>query len=110
VAVTALRWLGVPAGDVAAMRRFFETLGLSVLFEEPGTVELETSGGDRVQIYDRSRLDSIVPLFEVDDAPAERDTLTGRGLRVGELRRDSAWQWFEVRGPDGLVVEIGSRL
>lgn len=73
----------------------------------------KTSEGDRVQLFgpasryfERGR--RPIPLFEVDDARAARAELVTAGLEVGPLEADAAWEWFDVEGPEGLAVEVGS--
>jgi hypothetical protein len=46
---------------------------------------------------------------EVDDARAAREELAGAGVEVGPLEADSSWEWFDVTGPEGLALEVGSR-
>jgi catechol 2,3-dioxygenase-like lactoylglutathione lyase family enzyme len=113
--VRNLRWVGISVPDTAAAVRIFrDTLGMRLLFEDAATVELETIEGDRVQLFgptssyfERGR--RSIPLFEVDDARAAREGLAASGLEVGPLEADSAWEWFDVDGPEGLAFELGSR-
>jgi hypothetical protein len=51
-----------------------------------------------------------VPLFEVDDVHGARTELVEAGVEiVGEMGRDSRWEWLHFRGPDGNLYELGSR-
>ena len=50
-----------------------------------------------------------VPLFEVDDVHRARAELVGVGVEiVGEMGRDSRWEWLHFR-PDGSLYELGCR-
>jgi hypothetical protein len=117
MAVTArsLRWLGISVEDPAGAAIFFrDVLGLAVLFEESDSIELETTDGDRVQLFGpRSRFFERgrrpFPLFEVDDAAEAREELSASGIYVGPLEGDREWEWFDVTGPDGVFCEVGSR-
>jgi glyoxalase/bleomycin resistance protein/dioxygenase superfamily protein len=52
-----------------------------------------------------------VPLLEVDDVHEARAELVAAGVEVvGEIERDSAWEWLSFRGPDGNLYELGSLL
>jgi len=47
--IRGLVWLGIPADDYAAAVRFFtQTLGLTVAFDEAGTMELSAENDDRI--------------------------------------------------------------
>jgi hypothetical protein len=115
VAVRSIRWLGISVGDTRAAGRFLAgTLGMRVCFETADTIELETADGDRVQLFApehpyHERAERPLPLFEVDDARAARTELAAAGVQVGPLESDSAWEWFDVFGPERLVFELGSR-
>jgi catechol 2,3-dioxygenase-like lactoylglutathione lyase family enzyme len=112
--VRNLRWLGVSVRDRDAAEAFFrDVLGMRVLFADDVSSELETSEGDRIQLFgpasryfERGR--RPIPLFEVDDARVARAELVAAGVEVGPLEADSAWEWFDVAGPEGLAVEVGS--
>jgi hypothetical protein len=52
-----------------------------------------------------------VPLFEVDDVRAARRELAAAGIElVGEIERDSEWEYFTFRGPDDNLYELAARL
>jgi catechol 2,3-dioxygenase-like lactoylglutathione lyase family enzyme len=112
--VRNLRWLGISVTDRAAAEAFFrDVLGIRQLFTDEASSELETTEGDRVQLFgptskyfERGR--RPISLFEVDDARAARAELGGAGVEVGPLERDSAWEWFDVEGPEGFAFELGS--
>jgi catechol 2,3-dioxygenase-like lactoylglutathione lyase family enzyme len=119
--VRSVRWVGVRTDAYDAMVVFMrDTLGLKTRFEEPTTVELETTGGDEVQLFapgDRyyeffgEHARGPVPLFEVDDVHAARRELEAAGIEIiGPTEHDSAWEWIHVRAPDGNLFELASRL
>jgi catechol 2,3-dioxygenase-like lactoylglutathione lyase family enzyme len=121
VEVQSIRWIGVPTENYAAMRELLEgVLGLRVRFEDPTTVELETTGGDAIQLmapgdpyfdFFLEHARGPVPLFEVDDVHAARAELEAAGIAViGDSSRDSRWEWIHFRGPDGNLYELASRL
>lgn len=52
-----------------------------------------------------------VPLFEVDDVHTARAELDAAGIPIiGEVGRDSRWEWIHFRAPDGNLYELASRL
>ena len=119
--VRNIRWLGVPTRDFGAMRAFLEdVMGLRVNFDEPTTVELVTTEGDEIQLmapgdpyfdFFVEHARGPVPLFEVDDVHAARAELEAAGVAiVGEVGRDSRWEWIHFRAPDGNLYELASRL
>ena len=118
--VRNVRWVGVHTSEYRATVRFFrDVLGLRTSFEEPTTVEFETSDGDAVQViapgdpyyeFFADYATGPVPLFEVDDVRAARTELEAAGVEiVGGLERDQSWEWIHVRAPDGNLYELASR-
>ena len=121
VEVRNIRWIGVPTENYDAMRELLErVMGLRVNFDEPTTVELETTEGDEIQLmapgdpyfdFFRDHARGPVPLFEVDDVHAARADLEAAGIAIiGEIGRDSRWEWIHFRAPDGNLYELASRL
>jgi catechol 2,3-dioxygenase-like lactoylglutathione lyase family enzyme len=121
VNVRNVRWVGIQTDHYDAMVGFLrDVLGLRTNFEEPTTVEFETSEGDEIQVmapgdpyYDffREHASGPVPLFEVDDVAAARSELEAAGIEiVGSAGRDSNWEWIHLRAPDGNLYELASRL
>jgi len=121
VNVRNVRWVGIQTDRYEATVGFFrDVLGLRTNFEEPTTVEFETSEGDEVQVmapgdryYDFFREHAVgpVPLFEVDDVASARRELEAAGVEIiGASERDSNWEWIHVRAPDGNLYEFASRL
>jgi hypothetical protein len=52
-----------------------------------------------------------VPLFEVDDVRAARDELERSGVPIlGDIERDTSWEWINVLAPDGNLDELASPL
>jgi len=119
--VRNVRWVGICTDEYEAMTGFLrEVLGLRVHFEEPTTVELETSEGDTIQVFapgDRyyeffgEHARGPVPLFEVDDVHSARRELEAAGIEIiGATEHDSEWEWIHVRAPDGNLYELASRM
>jgi catechol 2,3-dioxygenase-like lactoylglutathione lyase family enzyme len=119
--VRRLCWLGVRTEAHEPMVAFLQNvLGMRVEFEEETTVELSLPSGDRVQVFgpgDRyydffgEHVRGPVALFEVDDVHAAREELVAAGIElVGELERDSEWEWVNFRAPDGNLYALASRL
>jgi catechol 2,3-dioxygenase-like lactoylglutathione lyase family enzyme len=119
--VKNVRWVGVRTDRYDEMVAFLrDVLGLRTRFEEPTTVELETSEGDQVQVmapgdpyyeFFGAHAHGPVPLFEVDDVHSARRELESAGVEIiGATERDSTWEWIHVRAPDGNLYELASRL
>jgi catechol 2,3-dioxygenase-like lactoylglutathione lyase family enzyme len=119
--VRNVRWVGIRTDRYDEMVGFLrDVLGLRTNFEEPTTVEFETSEGDEIQVmapgdpyYDffREHAAGPVPLFEVDDVGAAQRELEAAGVEiVGAPGRDSRWEWIHFRAPDGNLYELASRL
>jgi catechol 2,3-dioxygenase-like lactoylglutathione lyase family enzyme len=120
VRVRNIRWVGVATESYEAMRAFVEhVLGLRAEFDEPTTVEYSTDEGDELQLmapgdpyfdFFTAQARGPVPLFEVDDVHEARRELEAAGIEiVGELGRDSNWEWLHFRAPDGNLYELASR-
>jgi catechol 2,3-dioxygenase-like lactoylglutathione lyase family enzyme len=121
VKVLNVRWVGIRTDNYREMVGFLrDVLGLTTNFEEPTTVELATTEGDQIQVmapgdpyyeFFGEHATGPVPLFEVDDVHAARLELEAAGVEiVGELGRDSNWEWIHFRAPDGNLYELASRL
>ena len=119
--VRNIRWVGVPTEHYAAMRELLEhVMGLGVNHDDPTTVEFVTTEGDAIQLMapgdpyfeffaDHAR--GPVPLFEVDDVHTARAELDAAGIPIiGEVGRESGWEWIHFRAPDGNLYELASRL
>jgi hypothetical protein len=95
---------------------FRDVMGLRVELEEPGTTELSLPDGDRVQVFGPEHryfdfFDKPVALFEVEDVRAARGDLLAAGIEiVGEVERNSKWEWLHFRAPDGNLYDLASRL
>jgi catechol 2,3-dioxygenase-like lactoylglutathione lyase family enzyme len=119
--VKNVRWVGIRTDRYDEMVAFLrDVLGLPTRFEEPTTVEFETSEGDQVQVmapgdpyyeFFGAHAQGPVPLFEVDDVHSARRELESAGVEIiGATERDSTWEWIHVRAPDGNLYELASRL
>jgi catechol 2,3-dioxygenase-like lactoylglutathione lyase family enzyme len=119
--VLNVRWVGIRTDRYDEMVGFLrDVLGLRVNFEEPTTIELETTEGDEIQVmapgdpyyeFFGEHARGPVPLFEVDDVHAARRELEAAGVElIGATERDSTWEWIHVRAPDGNLYELASRL
>ena len=75
---------GFSAADMAAERAFYaDVLGVPVVVEEMGSLNLELAGGQRVFIYPKPNHEPAtftVLNFEVPDIDAAVDELTSRGV------------------------------
>jgi catechol 2,3-dioxygenase-like lactoylglutathione lyase family enzyme len=119
--VRNLRWIGIPTRQYDAMVSFLrDVLRLEVSFQETTTVEFTTTEGDKIQLmapgdpyfeFFTENAAGPVPLFEVDDIHRARRELVGADVEiVGEMGRDSRWEWLHFRAPDGNLYELASRL
>jgi catechol 2,3-dioxygenase-like lactoylglutathione lyase family enzyme len=117
--VKNVRWVGVHTQQYDQMLALFgEVLGMRRHFEEPATVEFETTEGDEIQVmgpghpyfeFFGRHATGPVPLFEVDDlAEALQRLVQARIEIVGPLDRDSHWEWLHFRAPDGHLYELAA--
>jgi catechol 2,3-dioxygenase-like lactoylglutathione lyase family enzyme len=118
--VRRLCWLGVRAERYDAMVSLLrDVLGLRVEFEEEATAELSLPNDDRVQVFApghpyfdfyAEHAAGPVALFEVDDVRRARDELVAAGVEViGDVERDSEWEWLHFRAPDGNLYSVAHR-
>jgi len=73
----------VPVTDLDRARHFYtESLGLSLLWENPASVRLDCGGGSQLSIFRRgpSTADHTLAHFEVADIEATVRDLEGRGV------------------------------
>jgi predicted enzyme related to lactoylglutathione lyase len=118
VRVRRLAWLGVPTTEYHATVAFFQqVLGLKIELRTETSTELSTELDDRVQVFapDDPYYDRFggrpVALFEVEDVRSALRELEQTGVELlGDLESDGRWTWINVRGPDGNVYELASRL
>lgn len=119
--VQNIRWVGVATDRYAEMTDFLErVMGLDARFRDGTTTEFSTADGDAIQVmapgdpyheFFSRHASGPVPLFEVDDVRAARSELEANGVDiVGDLGRDSEWEWLHFRAPDGNLYELASRL
>jgi catechol 2,3-dioxygenase-like lactoylglutathione lyase family enzyme len=109
--------------DVAASTRFYrDVLGLAVIKDKEGYVELE-SEGVRLALYSRvalakllavpeEKLGSIDLSFRVDDADRAFEELVERGAEPLVPPRTMPWghRVAFVRDPDGKLVEVSAMM
>ncbi len=109
--VRGLVWVGIDSPKYDEMLAFLRMLGKpKVVFEAPGTAELEFADGTRAQLTRSHGESRVVPLFEIeDDIELARDELARAGLSPGDIGDDGVWQWFVFDAPDGQRFEIGRR-
>src|SRR2546429_4500342 len=92
-----------------------DVMGLRVEFEEPATTELSLPNDDRVQVFAPEHpyfqfAGGYVALFEVDDLRGAQAELAAAGIElVGDIERDTNWEWLHFRAPDGNVYGLTSR-
>jgi catechol 2,3-dioxygenase-like lactoylglutathione lyase family enzyme len=121
VEVKNIRWVGIHTRQYDEMVRFLgDVMGMRRNFEEPATVEFETTEGDAVQVigpghpyfdFFGRHARGPVPLFEVDDLSQARQRLVeARTEIVGPPGRDSNWEWLHFRAPDSHLYELSTRL
>jgi catechol 2,3-dioxygenase-like lactoylglutathione lyase family enzyme len=123
--LTAVRSVGVYAGDQERSKRFFtETLGFDLIQdtpmgEGPGAARwIEVAPPDRNVILvlytpegDQDRIGSFSNiLFECDDIQATHKQLSGRGVEFAEEPTRQFWGWWAVfKDPDGNSYGLGQR-
>ena len=123
--LTAVRSVGVYAGDQERSKRFFtETLGFDLIQdtpmgEGPGAARWsEVAPPDRNVILvlytpegDQDRIGSFSNiLFECDDIQATHKQLSGRGVEFAEEPTRQFWGWWAVfKDPDGNSYGLGQR-
>ena len=110
----------IPVTDLDRAKHFYtETLGLSMLWENPASVRLDCGGGSQLSIFRRgpSTADHTLAHFEVADIEATVRDLDGRGVTFldyteGPLQTTghiaqigpARGAWF--RDPDGNTLGV----
>jgi len=123
--LTAVRSVGVYAGDQERSKRFFtETLGFDLIQDtpmgdEPGTPQwIEVAPPDRNVVLvlftpegDQDRIGTFSNvLFECDDIQATHKQLAARGVEFAEEPSRQFWGWWAVfKDPDGNSYGLGQR-
>jgi catechol 2,3-dioxygenase-like lactoylglutathione lyase family enzyme len=109
--------------DVAASRRYYrDVLGLSVIKDKDGYVELE-SGGVRLALYSRVALAKLLSVpeeklgpidlsFHVEDADRAFSELVARGAEPLVTPRTMPWghRLAFLRDPEGNLIEVVARM
>ena len=109
--------------DVPASTRYYrDVLGLAVIRDKDGYVELE-SGGVRLALYSRAALakllgvpvDRLGPIdlsFHVDDADRAFSELVERGAEPLVTPRTMPWghRLAFLRDPEGNLIEVFARI
>ncbi|MDV3223479.1 methyltransferase domain-containing protein [Intrasporangium sp.] len=117
-AVHGLGFLGVRIEDAgrfeAAVSLYRDTLGLTLIREEPGRLAWFRLGdGTEVHVYGPEDTDHVV--FDdrpcvglvVDDVDATRLRMESAGIEfLWETQRESGRAWAHYRGSDGVVYEL----
>jgi hypothetical protein len=101
------------------VRLLRDTMGLRVEFEDPTTTELSLPSGDRVQVFAPgnpyfeffdNHANGPVALFEVDELSRARAELSAAGIEiVGDIARDTNWEWLHFHAPDGNLYVLAER-
>ena len=97
------------------VRLLRDTMGLQVELEETATTELSLQSGDRVQVFAPGHpyfefAKVPVALFEVEELRRARAELLAAGIEiVGDIERDSNWEWLHFHAPDGNVYALAER-
>ena len=123
--LTAVRSVGVYAGDQERSKRFFtETLGFDLIQDTPMGDELgaprciEVAPPDRNVVLvlftpegDQDRIGTFSNvLFESDDIQATHKQLAARGVEFAEEPSRQFWGWWAVfKDPDGNTYGLGQR-
>jgi catechol 2,3-dioxygenase-like lactoylglutathione lyase family enzyme len=123
--LTAVRSVGVYAGDQERSKRFFtETLGFKLLQDTPmgdgpGAPRwIEVAPPDRNVILvlftpegDQDRIGTFSNvLFECDDIQVTHKELAARGVEFTEEPSKQFWGWWAVfKDPDGNTYGLGQR-
>jgi catechol 2,3-dioxygenase-like lactoylglutathione lyase family enzyme len=123
--LTAVRSVGVYAGDQERSKRFFtETLGFDLIQDtpmgdEPGASRwIEVAPPDRNVVLvlftpegDQDRIGTFSNvLFECDDIQATHKELAARGVEFAEEPSRQFWGWWAVfKDPDGNSYGLGQR-
>jgi lactoylglutathione lyase len=123
--LTAVRSVGVYAGDQERSKRFFtETLGFDLIQDtpmgdEPGAPRwIEVAPPDRNVVLvlftpegDQGRIGTFSNvLFECDDIQATSKELAARGVEFAEEPSRQSWGWWAVfKDPAGNSDGLGQR-
>ena len=97
--------------DVRAVARFYEEkLGLPLVSEEPGFIELD-AGGCRVALHDAAKANPgrTKLSFYAKDVAAARAELVRRGVRMGPLLESPGLTMCNGKDPEGNAFQLSDR-
>jgi catechol-2,3-dioxygenase len=99
--------------DIAGMTRFYrDVIGLPVLGEEKGWVELG-AGGCSIALHawrGKAPEGPVKIVFHSDDVAAARAELVGRGATLGKVSSFGSIDLCDGFDPDGNAYQISSRV
>jgi catechol 2,3-dioxygenase-like lactoylglutathione lyase family enzyme len=111
--VLGYTWAGVRTANLESAARFFaDVLGLSLIHEGQGLVQLELPSGQMFEVFgSESRYYKLhacpVLAFQVVDVRAARKELESLGVEfVTDIDGNESEAWFYFRGPDGYLYEL----
>ncbi len=114
--INGLVWVGTATDRYDETVTFFrDVLGLSVFHGSADLSVLRLGGGEWVEVFgpthEHAKEFNTGPVVEflVDDVPATRAELEGKGVEF--LHGDHSWGdyvWAHFRGPDGNIYGITS--
>jgi catechol 2,3-dioxygenase-like lactoylglutathione lyase family enzyme len=114
--IKGLVWVGTATERYEQTVAFFrDVMGLAMFHQNPALAVLRAPGGEWVEVFGPghehfAEFDTgPVVEFLVDDVPAARAELEGRGVRF--LHQNHSWEeftWAHFRAPDGNIYGITS--
>jgi catechol 2,3-dioxygenase-like lactoylglutathione lyase family enzyme len=97
--------------DVSAVARFYqEKLGLPVVSEAPGFIELD-AGGCRVALHNAAKANPgrTKLSFYAKDVGKVREELVRRGVRMGRLLESPGLAMCDGKDPEGNTFQFTDR-
>lgn len=106
-------WVGhvrAPAPDVPAAIRFWRTVGMRVISEQPDFAVLELRGGTHVVVMPETagQLSDVPFDVMVDDVEATWQRFRGAGLEPSPITSGTVHSSFNVTDPAGRRVTVNS--
>ena len=88
---------------------FWQSIGLRPVDQSQNVAILELRGGTHLILVPGTPTPGDAPFdLMVDDVDAVHDAWEAKDLRVSAIRRDNIHDSFDLRDPDGYIVQVSN--